>query len=268
MIKPLLNVIRMTRTKHLFNAVLSPSHAVWAFKYHYRRVSDRDFVTFLAKENGCFINEVNGAYRDLDCNSPVWEEIRNKLLVFSDGYGLQMTRELPVLYLLIRLIKPDNVVETGVASGASSSYILQAMSDNQKGRLDSIDIGPSDFPEGKQLGFVVPDNLRQRWHLHLGDARDLLEPLLNRIGPIDCFIHDSLHTYEHMLWEFRTVWKHLCPKGLFLSHDVGANRAFFDFMKETGISWKDYRVFHVLGGFKKPQMSMRFQIPPEYQSGV
>jgi len=79
----------------------------------------------------------------------------------------------------------------------------------------------------------------------------LLEPLLNTIGKIDCFIHDSLHTYEHMMFEFRTAWQHLIAGGLFLSHDVGANDAFMHFMKEKGVPWSAFRVFHVLGGFKK-----------------
>jgi len=40
-----------------------------------------------------------------------------------------------------------------------------------------------------------------------------------------------------------------------LSHDVGANEAFFDLMKEKGVSWKDYRAFHVLVGFQKVDMN-------------
>jgi hypothetical protein len=138
-----------------------------------------------------------------------------------------------------------------VASGASSAYLLSALHDNNKGRLFSIDLPPEDLPGGKSPGWVVPKHLRERWSLHIGDSRDLLKPLLTEIGEIDRFIHDSLHTYEHMMWEFRTAWEYIRPNGLFLSHDVGANEAFFDFMKEKGVSWSGYRVFHVLGGFKK-----------------
>ncbi len=64
-------------------------------------------------------------------------------------------------------------------------------------------------------------------------------------------MHDSEHTYENMQWEFRTAWKCLRKGGLFLSHDVGANEAFFDFMKEVGILWNDYRVYGLLGGYQK-----------------
>jgi hypothetical protein len=163
-----------------------------------------------------------------------------------------MTKELSALYLVVRLIQPDHIVETGVSAGVSSTYILSALEDNKKGELHSIDLPPENLPAGKTVGWIVPEHLRDYWSLHIGDSKELLKPLLQEIGEIDCFVHDSLHTYEHMMWEFRTAWKYICPNGLFLSHDVGANEAFFDFMKEKGIPWSNYRVFHVLGGFQKP----------------
>lgn len=43
------------------------------------------------------------------------------------------------LYALARETKPDIVVETGVASGVSSYAILQAMEDNGKGLLYSVE---------------------------------------------------------------------------------------------------------------------------------
>ena len=43
------------------------------------------------------------------------------------------------LYYLCRILKPKNVIETGVAYGISSSYILQALEANKFGKLYSID---------------------------------------------------------------------------------------------------------------------------------
>ena len=248
---PIINIIRLARPKHILKAFVSPMHLYKAFKYHYRRVSERNFVEFLAKHWRYSDDAIDKAYRDLNCNASLWEEIKEKLASYPSGYGMQMTRELPSLYLLTRLIKPDCIVETGVASGASSAYILRALHDNRSGQLYSIDLPPDNFPKGKTSGWLVPQYLKSRWTLHIGDSKDLLEPLLSDLGQIDCFIHDSLHTYDHMLWEFRTAWSYLRSRSLFLSHDVGANDAFFDFMNEKGIAWKDYRVFHVLGGFQK-----------------
>jgi hypothetical protein len=233
------------------NAIRSPDHAISAFKYHYRRVADREFANFFARQRGCSDDDIDQAYRGLSNNAPCWEEIRENLIIYPGQYGLQMTMELPSLYLIVRLTQPDIVVETGVSSGASSAYILCALHDNKKGRLYSIDLPPDNLPADKSSGWIVPQCLRSRWSLHIGDAKELLEPLLKKIGNVDCFIHDSLHTYEHMVWEFRTAWPYLNLRGLFLSHDVGANDAFMDFMQEKDIPWTAFRVFHVLGGFIK-----------------
>jgi predicted O-methyltransferase YrrM len=262
------NMAKVIEVKHLLKAIADPSHALAAAKYQYRRVSQRRFIEFLATQWECRREAIDAAYDDLDRNSPLWEAVEKHLSIYPNGYGLQMTRELSVLYLIVRLIQPQCIVETGVSAGASSAYILRALEDNNKGRLYSIDVPPDNLPEGKTSGWIVPEALRHRWRLLIGDSKALLEPLLSGIGEIDCFLHDSLHTYEHMAWEFRTAWKHLRPGGLFLSHDVGANEAFFDFMKEKGIAWTSYRVFHVLGGFRKPRASRPINLlePPSWDS--
>jgi hypothetical protein len=123
-----------------------------------------------------------------------------------------------VYYVLVRLLRPDVVVETGVCEGNSSRFILLALNLNEHGVLHSIDLPNADLdlgegkgrqthvrPEGKKAGWMVPDELRKRWTLHLGDAKELLPKVLAELGSIDIFIHDSLHSYDHMLFEFRTA---------------------------------------------------------------
>jgi len=50
----------------------------------------------------------------------------------------------PIIYTLIRCLKPRIVIETGVANGASSTFILSALEKNNLGKLYSIDL-PTDF---------------------------------------------------------------------------------------------------------------------------
>jgi predicted O-methyltransferase YrrM len=50
---------------------------------------------------------------------------------------------------------------------------------------------------------------------------------------IDMFLHDSSHSYRHMLWEFRQFWPHLRDGGLLVSHDVQMNAAFPEFVSNT-----------------------------------
>jgi len=165
------------------------------------------------------------------------------------------------LYLIIRSLKPDTVVETGVASGESSTFILQAMEDNKKGKLFSIDLPPSVdqnqrkiiFPKDKSSGWIIPENLKDRWELHEGDSGDLLLPLLQKLGTIDGFFHDSLHTYDHMMFEYKTSWDFMRNGGILFSDDVAVmnkkgRSPFVDFAK---MHKKDIVVNHIVGAIKK-----------------
>src|SRR5579862_2322636 len=61
-------------------------------------------------------------------------------------------------YAAIRALQPELVVETGVASGVSSAYILLALERNRKGTLHSVEVGDTAYlPPGKENGWVVPD---------------------------------------------------------------------------------------------------------------
>lgn len=252
MFKEILHIIRITRPRHLVRAIYLTSHTFRKLKYHYRSVHERMFIDFLSKKWNCTPYMVDSAYEDLNKNQKLWDEINQNLSIYVTKCGAQTTRELSCLYLLVRLIKPNRVVETGVKLGASSTYILRALEDNEKGKLYSIDLPSHDLPQGKESGCLVPEELRDRWDLRIGDAKEMLVPLLKEIGEVDFFVHDSLHTYNHMMWEYKNIWLYLRDGGLFLSHDVFENEAFPDFMKEANISWTDYRLFHVLGGFRKP----------------
>jgi hypothetical protein len=44
--------------------------------------------------------------------------------------------------------------------------------------------------------------------------------LLERVRGLDLFHHDSLHTFDHMMWEYETVAPYLRPGGVLASHDV------------------------------------------------
>lgn len=253
MLKELLNVAGVVRPRHLLKALLHPAEELRAFMYHYRRVPSEEFVRVLAGAHFAQEGRGRSVTAELEANASFLGRLRRELqLNHRDGYGGQMTREAPAIYALVRLLRPRVIVETGVADGVTSSYILQALEDNGEGRLYSVDLPHYLLPEGKGPGWIVDDRLRGRWDLRVGKAEDLLPPLLEELGSIDMFLHDSLHTYEHMLFEFRSAWPRLKPGGLFLSHDVGQNRAFADFIREEHIKWSDWRVFHVLGGFRKP----------------
>lgn len=145
------------------------------------------------------------------------------------------------LYRLVRLYKPETVIETGVYRGISTSFILQALEDNGSGTLYSIDLpmakyyddrGNLDYsPLSKRenTGFCVPYRLKKRWNLILGDSKEELPKLLKKLGNIDFFYHDSEHKYNTMMWEYETVFPYFNKLSIISSDDISWNGAFCDF---------------------------------------
>jgi hypothetical protein len=134
------------------------------------------------------------------------------------------------IYRIVRRFRPEVVVETGVARGATSFVILSAFRQNSTGRLYSIDL-PPERPDLRSLHTsAVPHDLRDRWDLRLGSSRRLLPALLEELVTVDVFIHDSAHTQRNMRWEYELAWPHLRPGGFLLSDDIHRNAAFGDFV--------------------------------------
>ena len=82
-----------------------------------------------------------------------------------------------ILYAICRQLKPESVVETGVAAGMSSSHFLCALDENRFGQLFSIDF-PTWEPD---TGWTVPDDLKSRWTLLSGRSSEKLPGLLERL---------------------------------------------------------------------------------------
>src|SRR5680860_1397104 len=79
------------------------------------------------------------------------------------------------------------------------------------------------IPEGKSSGWIVPDIYRDRCEMQVGDAKELLAPLVDRLDEIDLFFHDSDHTYDHMMFEFDQAMRKLSPGGAIVADDVSWN---------------------------------------------
>jgi predicted O-methyltransferase YrrM len=134
---------------------------------------------------------------------------------------------------VVKLMCPHVMIETGVAFGLTTATVLQAMRGNRTGHLYSIDLPPLQYDPDRSIGSAVPEQLRERWTLKLGDSRKLLGPLIAAVAPIDIFLHDALHTYSSQLREYRAAWPGLRRGGVLISDDVG-NPAFLEFATEIG----------------------------------
>lgn len=159
-----------------------------------------------------------------------------------------------MLYDLCRETRPSLAVETGVADGFSSFFILKALEENRKGNLYSIEKPDLRYLEGKEPGWVVPQAYRHRWSLIIDSSEHALPQLSNRLGKIDFFLHDSIHTYRNMLFELRATWKHLRHGGYLMADGVLDNMAFLHFCRIIGIRPSNFRIGtgRYIGFLRKP----------------
>ncbi|MFH1063149.1 MAG: class I SAM-dependent methyltransferase [Candidatus Omnitrophota bacterium] len=231
-------------------------------------------ITVLKKSPGALLPvEVIGAlfpnlsipeiklYRlDLLRNEKLFSEINNRMVEKRQRRVICQEWD-EFLYMVIRFLKPQFVLETGVFDGQSSAFILQALCDNDYGKLISVDLpaievidGSTDrmsettLPSNCSAGWVIPSYLRTRHQLILGDAKKILPDLFQEYPEIDIFFHDSLHTFEHQYFEYSIAWPHLIKGGLLISDDIFWSSAFHRFCKEKN---RNYVRLKYMGAVKK-----------------
>lgn len=220
--------------------------------------NEQSYLEFLSritnKSKNDIVRFLNEFYEDADFKN-TWsdelEEFQNK---YSDVAGDVRFNSLS-LYVIVRALNPSVIIETGVAAGKSSALILLALKHNGKGMLFSIDLpnyegkklkdGSFTTTRDKQVGWLVPDYLREKWELVLGDSLEEIPKLLSRLGDdIDLFFHDSLHTYEHAKKEIELIYASLKKNALILVDDIDMDcgDAFHDFLIEkklVGIAYRE-----------------------------
>jgi Methyltransferase domain len=168
----------------------------------------------------------------------LWSEVAPTL----EGQGLELGRGVfggwgdgepglvRAVWCLTRHLRPSKVVETGVARGITSRFILEALARNGTGHLWSIDLPPPREPGlHGQVGAAVTDNLRDRWTYVRGSSRRRLPDLLVKVGKIDLFIHDSRHSERNVLFELEHAWSALSPGGVVVVDDIDLNCGFHSF---------------------------------------
>jgi hypothetical protein len=150
-----------------------------------------------------------------------------------------------LIYILIRYLKPDNVLETGVYYGGNSAFALRALDKNRKGLMTSIDYPDYDIRESKsdsarhalvgdtelytpdlRPGFMTPLFLKERWNLIEGDSLSIIPTLDIKF---DLYIHDSDHSMQFLSREMELAWEKLNEKAVMLVDDIDWANAFYGF---------------------------------------
>ena len=175
-------------------------------------------INNFVKENE---NEFNKVFQDYE------DRLKRVKLVYPENFSVDYD-ETKILYMLTLYTKPQIFVETGVADGTSSFFILSAMKKNGFGKLISVDIK-------NDVGVIVPDELKSNWDLKIfeNDVKNSFKSLVSSVPEIDIFLHDSDHTYNWQYFEYNAVLNKVKKDGLFMSDDVDNSYAFIDFYKKN-----------------------------------
>lgn len=181
--------------------------------------------------NGIFDTDKDEIHKYVEEAMKISIENENNIGHYN-GLGSPMGRtDRITLYCLVRIFKPKICIETGTAAGASSIYILSAMELNNVGLLFSIDFSDNKY----KIGNLIPNELRHRLQLFYGDSLSIIPDLTSKYTHIDLFLHDSKHTYHHMMAEYKLANNALSPIGVLCSHDVLFTNAWEHFVKRYKI---------------------------------
>ncbi|MCI4349136.1 MAG: class I SAM-dependent methyltransferase [Thermoplasmata archaeon] len=185
-----------------------------------------------------------------DCTAEDLKRFRQELVqsgvpedLIHRGANFPLTRELPqgaLLYLLVRAIRPQRIIETGIRPGYSTTWLLAALEANRAGNLTSLGPGPvagraAGVPAGS-VGQLVAPSLRGRWTLVLGNSEERLEEILASGPPVDLFFYDNGTDLGRAQFELRKAWAALALHGLLLAHHVDANPAWTEFCQWQGLA--------------------------------
>lgn len=173
----------------------------------------------------------------------LWDEVRSSAQRMGHEASVQLQRmnlelggggAFPLLWFLVRRLRPTVVVETGVAAGWSSRAILEAMEENGEGTLYS-----SDFPYFRlknpetYIGCLVPESLAGRWRLDARGDRKALPDILKACPEIGLVHYDSDKSYSGRHWAMAKLSSHLTDEAIVVMDDVHDNFFFRDWVTTT-----------------------------------
>jgi predicted O-methyltransferase YrrM len=144
-----------------------------------------------------------------------------------------------LLYFLTRLLRPEHVVETGVAAGHSTVAILSAMRANRIGHLWS-----SDFPyfrlhePEKYVGILVDEALKERWTLYLDGDRRNLERIAGTVPHVDLLHYDSDKSSGGRATALRLLQPRLDERSVVVMDDIQDNLFFRRYVEARTRPWR------------------------------
>jgi predicted O-methyltransferase YrrM len=166
-------------------------------------------LLMLLKNLNCPIEEYASSYVDeIYADIKAFSEMRYQESCFLNG--------------LVRYFKPKKILEVGVAAGASSCVLLNAIKDDPDAILHSVDWSKEYYREpSKSTGWKAQELFPDcpRWNLHLGvDIAEIIEDRIK--GDIDFVLLDTVHAHPAETLSFLSAFPYLSENSVVVLHDV------------------------------------------------
>lgn len=162
------------------------------------------------------------------------------------------------LYSIVRTFRPYRALEIGVFRGGSALIITNAMEDNEVGSLVGID----PYPNIK----YKKEAFHNRYKLLKSSSPEAIPEAVKLLGgQLDFVLLDSIHIFDQVYKEIKTILPYMSEDSIILIHDAfhyGVNAAIEKIIKEhkdvidcgfinrtpyvTNCPWTPYRGLHML----------------------
>jgi hypothetical protein len=185
-------------------------------------ISFGDFLNHISEQNSTLFELLKAgseAEEAVHWARSRFAELAKQPLPFPSFYNADTTLAL-LSYALVRYLRPQFVLETGVGYGITSALVLFALERNGFGELASIDLPSLADPEGLYVGLVVPEHLKSRWTLRIGSSRRRLPGILTDEREVGLFISDSANVYTLQRYEYEAVYPRLIDGGAALFNNI------------------------------------------------
>jgi predicted O-methyltransferase YrrM len=149
-------------------------------------------------------------------------EILNRLDPEYLEYSEMVSCEREFLNALILRMKPKKVLEVGIAAGASSVCIANALKETG-GELFSIDLSETYYKEpSKPSGFIINcyPELKAKCTQYLGG---MACNFMDIIGDIDFAFIGTAHCFPGEVLDFLMIYPYLKPNAVVVFHDTSLN---------------------------------------------
>ena len=184
------------------------------------RVERRRLVTWVAEQFGVDAEHLSAEYFASDFHH--WYAARRRELRQLGGpqrLGTSADLTLEALYLIVRL----GLGVVGLVKPARSMVRpapIYSPHSPAMGTACFTALICRTSPTSPRMIFSCRMSCAAAGPVVVGDSRCELPAILRRLSAIDLFYHDSLHTFQHMTWEYQAALPHLTMRGILSSHDV------------------------------------------------